>query len=361
MNLGTAGEPRSLPGSGDVDVLFEWMGAAPANLQSSGATRHGSWAQLIDSVRERERDRHWNTSLVVALRRGQVVGGLAAHRMSDQRWSQNFLGRAVGGVLARDVAPAKVMLVGGVSALRGGGVIRASHDVAQTEILLASMVSEALRVAHEEALIPFAPFVPAPQVPAFVSGWRQPAAIHWADLWSTLDLEGCSTMGDFLGRSSSKVRHTWRRSLEETSAAGREVRVTAPTDDLIAAAAPLVSSVKAGNGEPDAPELASLRVRRWRRTVGEHLAFECRDREDRLLGVTFGKVVDHRLHLAEIGLSDTDDRRGVYGALVFDAPVAYALDRRLLSVELGPGHPYPKRSRGATQTPLWHITSGEQA
>lgn len=364
MSVQTVHQSRRTSVSGDDGLSFEWTEATPANLRSSGATRHGSWAQLIDSVRERERDRHWKSSLLVASRRGQVVGGLATHRVSGQQWPHNFLGRAVHGALPPELSPSEVMLVGGVSALRGGGVVREAHDVARTELLLAAMVSEAVRAAQDLRLHPFAPFVPGPQVPAFVNGWGQRATTHWADVWSTIELEGCSTIEDFLGALGSKVRHTWKRSFEQTSVAGWDVRLAVPTDDLVVAAAPLVASVKAGNGEPDAPELASLRVRRWRRTEGEHVAFECRGGDERLLGVTFGKVVDRRLQLAEIGMSDDDaaaDRRhDVYGALVFDAPLQYALARGLRSVELGPGHPYPKRNRGAIQTPLWHITSGEQ-
>jgi len=58
----------------------------------------------------------------------------------------------------------------------------------------------------------------------------------------------------------------------------------------------------------------------------------------------------------ECGLASDHPARGVlYSAVFAVAPLDYAGENGLHTVELGCGHPIPKKVRGASQTRLWHV------
>jgi hypothetical protein len=97
-------------------------------------------------------------------------------------------------------------------------------------------------------------------------------------------------------------------------------------------------------------------TRWWNYEKSTTVAFTVTGEDGELSGITFARVREKALELYEIGMRDDfPQRRSLYASLCFVGPLEYAESRGLQSVELGIGHPLPKRIRGARQEPLWHL------
>ena len=199
--------------------------------------------------------------------------------------------------------------------------------------------------------------MPHEQLPAFLTGPLRPATVEPAGLWSYIPLPPVGGETSFLAGLPRKVRQTWANDRRTHAKLGLVVTPQPITPGLVGEGAALVVAVSAANGVEDDPYLAEYRIDSWlRRASGRTVAFVCRDATGRLDGVCFGREEDRSMDLYEVGLRAGHPHRArLYTAVVFDAPLRYSLDRGLRSIELGCGHPHPKRHRGAVQTPLYNI------
>lgn len=250
-----------------------------------------------------------------------------------------------------------VLVVGATARFLGGGAVKVHHDAWHAEHVLAELASAAAMFAVQEGRLPVALFLPHNQVPSFLRAWSQPRMVQ-GGLWSTIELKRSVSKHEFLSSLDKRARYTWKQDERARRESGLRYEVRSLDDALIDEAAPLITDVASRNGALDSPMLASFRARKWRETTpGEHFCLEARDRS-RLVGACFARVHGDVVDAYEIGLVESHPHRHTaYAALAFHLTLELALSGRRNRIELGVGHAYPKRNRGATQTRLWHIFS----
>ncbi len=327
---------------------------------SFGPCGYGDWDQVLRSFAERAADKRWDSDVLAARQDNCTEGIVALHRSRVAELPDANLRWYLGGL---DPSPAlpqdarELLFIGGHSGLIGGMAVRHRSEPQLAERTLATLAAHAVRIAAGHEAVPVALFVPHDQVPAMVHGWGPGVTVYPGGLQSTMRLDGATTLEEFLAGCAQHTRYTWRRDIREFTGLGIRAERETLSPQLIQQAAPLVADVKVRNGTFDAAALTGYRLRRWVADCGDRcVAFVLRGADGELLGVSMGEVRPPRLAMTDIGIvGEHPHRSAIYRELAFHAPMRLALDERLDEVWLGSDHEVPKRVRGATQVPQWHL------
>ena len=298
-------------------------------------------------------DRRWESSFVVAREAERVVGCLPVWHSASPAPPASPLTTQVAALgLA---AGRRYLHLGSHSRLIGGAAVLERSDRWAVEQCLTALVGGACEAARALGIQPVALYVPHGQLPAFLRSWPTPPTLHQAEVFSRIDVRLDSA--GRLYHPSKRVREVWKRDARDLVALGLTPAWQTIDGELIAEAAPLVAAVVSRNGRRTDHRLVAMELRRWWSfEPSTARALVVRAADGRLIGATFARGYGKSLELYELGMSDTfGDRRSLYATLGFVEPLRLAVATGMQTLELGVGHPLPKRIRGAVQEPLWHI------
>jgi hypothetical protein len=326
---------------GDAVAANAWQ-ASSAALAPSALTRAA-------------RDARWQTVALVAMREGVAVGLLALSRCKGSSFATATADPAVAAPDLFGPAPAcNYLLLGGHWDLVADALVAVDLDGQRRFAVTATLVAEGTRRAERAGLVAAALYVPDRSVEAFMAGFgggtRQQVDTAWTLEVPAGGAEGYLASLDH-GRRSV-VRRDWRR-LDALGLRAEEC----PAHEAVGEAAPLVVNIKHRHGAADHPRLAELRLAGWANDgFGDRTAFVVRDRDGRMLAVSFGCRHGGVLEMYEVGLAeDAELRHTAYTEVLVYAPLRHAWRTGRAAVGLGLGSAQPKRLRGAVGSPVWAV------
>jgi predicted N-acyltransferase len=252
--------------------------------------------------------------------------------------------------LPRD--PRSWLLLGGRHDLSAGVAVRFGLLRKEAAAIRGGVVQAAVDFARREGLTALAFYVREHEVEPFRSAFGR-GGLSIIAAGATLPVEGYTPeayLRSLTARRRASVRRDWR-TIEAHGLRTEEV----PARSAIDLAAELVVNVKRKFNIPDHPRLVGMRLREWADCgAGRSVAFLVRDRTENLVAASFCCDDGARLEHYELGMVDHSAVRGAaYLEAAFYAPLRYAWDHRLTSIDLGLDAPFPKRERGAIIRPVW--------
>jgi hypothetical protein len=252
----------------------------------------------------------------------------------------------------------RLLIVGMDTRGQGGGAARDSTDAWAPADALQGLVQKAYRLAQERDSAFIALAVPNDQVSVFVSALAGRVHLFPSGVWSTFEVGGADSVDQVVEMLPKKPRQYWRRDADRFRDGRLTLSTVDWTSDLSREGSSLVANVVRRNGTNEHPMLIERRLERWRRmTKGEHIGFLVSDHSE-TIAVCFARRTRDRVDAYEVGLVDGHPyRHAAYIASIIRGPVTMAAREHLPTVDLGIGHPYPKRVRGAKQVLLWDVVS----